>query len=36
MTRSDFWVLVYLSTVYAAESDRPTLYASRIDGCLLG
>lgn len=36
MTRSDFWLLVYLSAVYAAEADRPTLYSSRIDGCLLG
>jgi len=36
MTRSDFWLLVYLSALLAAEADRQTLYFSRIDGALLG
>jgi len=37
MARSDFWVLVYLSAVYAADADHDaTCYHSRIDGCLLG
>jgi len=36
MPRSDFWILVYLAALTAAEADRPTLYHSRIDGILLG
>lgn len=36
MTPSAFWTLLYLSALWAAEADRPTLYHSRIDGCLLG
>lgn len=36
MTPSAFWTLLYLSALWAAETDRPTLYHSRIDGCLLG